>query len=480
MSVFWGLFKTEIGLVLLCLGVLVYDIFLKDDPAHGRRMAGFAMAGVAILFAVLVLNAGQWGTSFGRSYVQDGLAVVFKGIFLVAGFFTLFMVRSFQERLSRGHEEFTLLVLLSLTGMVVVASANDFLLLFIALETVSIPLYILTAFQRERTASVEAGLKYVILGALSTAFFLFGLSFIYGAAGSTSYGAIQRSLAADASLHPAFGFGMLFIIAALGFKIAAFPFQMWVPDIYEGAPSPVTAFLAIGSKAAGFAALVRLLTGVFFPVGAELAALFAVLAALTMLYGNLGAIPQTNIKRLLGYSSIGHAGYILMGLAAFSRTGHEAVLYYLMTYLFSTGGAFLVVIAVSRHFKTEEIQEYAGLARRSPALAAGMLVALVSLAGVPPLAGFFGKFYLIGAAVGSGLLWLALIGLLNVIPSLYFYLKIVNVMYVDPPKDGSVWTLAWPERAMQLFSVAGILVLGIWQGPFVRLAEWAFAQPFLR
>jgi len=264
------------------------------------------------------------------------------------------------------------------------------------------------------------------------------------------------------------------VVSSLAFKIAAFPFHAWAPDIYQGAPTPVTAFLSIGSKAAGFAALTRLLLTAFVPVEHYLIILFSVLSALTILYGNLGAIPQTNIKRLLGYSSIGHAGYLLMGLVAFNTFGKEALLYYLLAYLFSTGGAFLVIIAVSKHLKTDAISDYAGLSQRSPILAAGMLLALLSLAGIPPLAGFFAKFYILLAAAKSGFLWLTVIGALNVITGMYYYFKIVKVMYVDAPTDNTPLLVSPSVKAMQYFAMLGILALGIYQGPFVAWIQACF------
>jgi NADH-quinone oxidoreductase subunit N len=274
---------------------------------------------------------------------------------------------------------------------------------------------------------------------------------------------------------PSFIFGMILVIAALGFKIAAVPFHFWVPDVYEGAPTPITAFLAMGSKAAGFAALLRLLMTVFMPAQAEtLAALFAVLSAATILYGNLGAIPQRNIKRLLGYSSIGHAGYLLMGMAAFWQTGKEAVLFYLASYVFSTAGAFLVVVWVSKRVRSDAIADYAGLAQRSPVLAAGMLLALASLAGVPPLGGFFAKFYILSAALRANLLWLAVIGAVNVVTSLYYYLGIVKVMYADPPAEAAPLSVPVLQKAAQYASMAGIVLLGAYPGPLVALVDNVF------
>ena len=476
----WSIFTTEIGLVALSLGCLVLDIFIPSDEKKGKLLAAVAMAGVAGLFANLCLGWQHFGSAFGGSFAQDGLAFFFKLLFLLAGFFALFMAKSYQNHLERGRGEFILLILFSLTGLSVLASASDFLLLFVSIETLTVSLVIMTAYLRKENRSIEAGLKYLILGAISTALFLYGLSFIYGATGSTSYAEIGQKLAGQARpLSPPFLFGMALVISSLGFKIAAVPFQLWTPDIYEGAPTPVTAYLAMASKAAGFAALLRLMLTVFGPAQGVLIVLFAGLSALTILYGNLGAIPQTNIKRLLGYSSIGHAGYLLVGLAAFSHAGKEALLFYLLSYLFSTAGAFLVIVAVSSHLKNDEISGYAGLSQKSPLLAAGMLLALLSLAGVPPLGGFFAKFYLLWAGMRAGFLWLVVIGVLNVITSLYYYLKIVKTMYIDKPasapsSDGTKLELTLSQKTIQYFSIAGILVLGIWQEPFVRLVEQVF------
>ncbi len=467
---------TEIGLVALALFCLVYDILSPDTLKRGLRLADLSMAGIAGLFILNLCSWGHFGVALRGSFVQDGLSFYFKNIFLLAAFFVLFMSRSYQEKLKRGHEEFSLLAIFSLIGMVFLVSANDFLIFFVALETLTISMVVMTAYLRDKSSSIEAGVKYLLLGALSTAFFLFGLSFVYGATGHTSYPAIQASLANFSSTPLYFKFGMLLIIAALGFKIAAVPFQLWTPDIYEGAPTPVTAYLAIGSKAAGFAALVRLFSTVFFPLQQELVLFFAVLAALTIIYGNLGAIPQTNIKRLLGYSSIGHAGYLLIGLAAFQNSGNEALIYYLLSYLFSTAGIFLVLAALSRYLKSDEISELSGLSQKSPILAAGMMLSLLSLAGVPPLAGFFAKFYLLWSGVKQGLLWLVLIGVLNVITSLYYYLKIVKVMYLEKPLNDTVYSISASEKAMQYLAIVSIFVMGIFQGPFVKLVHTSISK----
>ena len=472
----WPLFQTEIGLIVLLVTAMLLDIFMPNDEKRGKILANTGLVGVAALLAALCVSKDNLGSSLNGTFVQDGLAFFYKILFLLAGFFTIFMAREYQARLKRGHGEFILLILLSLIGMLFLASANDFLLFFISLEILSVSLYIMTSYLKDEDASIEAGVKYLVLGALSTAVFLFGLSFIYGSTGSTSYLEIQKRLSFLSSVPVPFIFGMILVVSSLGFKIAAVPFHLWAPDIYEGAPAPVASYLAIGSKAAGFAALLRLMMTVFAPAQNSLTLLFGALGALTILYGNLGAIPQTNLKRLLGYSSIGHAGYLLIGLAAFSYTGKEAVLYYLLSYLFSTAGAFLVLVAVSRSAPSDEIAAWAGLSQKSPLLAAGMLLSLLSLAGVPPLAGFFGKFYVLMAGVKAGLLWLVFIGAINVITSLYYYLKVIKVIYVDKPPDERPMPVTVSQKAFQYFSIFGILFFGIFQGPLVNWIAVIFSR----
>ena len=468
--------QVEIGLVVLALSCLVLDLFLPKKKA-GNILANTAMAGIAVLFGVLCSEWGRFGYAFGSSFANDGLALCFKGILFLAAFFVLFMAREYQDHLKRGKGEFVLLILFALIGADFLASANDFLLFFVALETLSVSLYIMTAYLRDDDSSIEAGLKYLILGALSTAVFLYGLSFVYGTTGSTNYLEIRQSITSMGTLPVSFIFGMILIVASLGFKVSAVPFHLWVPDVYQGAPTPVTAFLATASKTAGFAALVRLVLMVFSPAQQQLTLLFSVLAALTIIYGNLGAIPQTNIKRLLGYSSIGHAGYLLIGLAVPGTLGKEAILFYLLSYVFSTAGAFLVLVAIAGSVRSDAISELAGLSKRSPALAAAMLVSLMSLAGVPPFGGFFAKFYILWSCMKSGMVWLVVIGVLNVVTSLYYYLKVVKTIYADEPAAGlPALRVSFQQKAMQIFAIGGILVMGIYQGPFVHLASQALIQ----
>jgi len=466
-----SLFVTELGAVACAVMLLLFDLFAKDGSKKNSFLIGLTLFGLAGLEVLLWMNPVK-GSALGGSFVQDELSIFFKKLFILAGFFTVAMIPGYAERLGKRVAEFILLILFALSGMLFLISAADFLLFFVALETVSVSFYILTAFRKKDDASTEAGVKYVILGALSTAIFLFGLSFIYGSTGSTLYGVIHGKLAEG--LTTPFLFGMALILCSLGFKIAAAPFHLWVPDIYQGAPTPVTAYLAIGSKTAGFAALVRILLSVV-PQNQQLTLALAWLAGATILYGNLGAIAQTNLKRLLGYSSIGHAGYLLIGLATFHSSGNEAVLYYLAAYLFATGGAFLVLVALSRFLKSDEISELAGLSHRSPLLAATLLICLLSLAGVPPLAGFFAKFFLLWSAIGSGFFALAAVGAANVVISLYFYLKVIRAAYVDPSCDSSTISPTLGEKTLLWTCIAGVLLLGIWQEPLVALIAKIFA-----
>lgn len=473
LDIIWPLFKTEIGLIALTLVCIFLDLFLPKER-KSNLLANVALIGIAALFATLRFDSRAFGYSFNLTFVQDGVSVFFKALFLLAGFISIFMAREYQHKLTRGHGEFILLILFSLIGMMFLASANDFLLFFVSLEILSISVYIMTAYLRDHESSIEAGMKYIVMGALSTAVFLFGLSFIYGTTGSTSYLKIVEVLQTMPNVPVGFMFGMILVLCALLFKIAAVPFQLWAPDVYQGAPAPVTGFLAIASKTAGFAALVRLMLTAFAPVHEHLILLFAAISAMTILYGNLGAIPQTNIKRMMGYSSIGHAGYLLMGLVAFHSSGKEALLFYLLSYVFSTGCAFLVIVAVSRSIQKNEISEFAGLSKRSPILAASMLIALMSLAGVPPLAGFFAKFYLLWATIQSGYMWLAVVAVLNVITSLFFYLKVIKVMYVDEPADAKPLAVSFDQKTIQYFMMFGIIFLGIFQGSFVKIVFDAF------
>jgi NADH-quinone oxidoreductase subunit N len=419
-SIAWNLVSLEVLTTIILVTLIVIDILL---PKKTRRNWIGILSFVALLGLV-----GFWlthrhlsGTTFSGMFVMDSLAWYFKGFFLLTMIFVLPMTEKFFQSLSRRSHEFYFLLWLALLGMFLIASSSDFLLLFISIEILTISLYVMTAYLRSDKLSIEAGMKYLILGSLASGFFLYGMSFLYGVTHSTRFDVIQE-FASSHAMTPMVTFGLVLVFAAVGFKIAAVPFHMWVPDVYQGAPTPVTALLSVGSKAAGFVILIRLFFGIFSAWHLDWSLVLAGLAAITMTYGNLVAMFQTNIKRLLGYSSIAHAGYLLMGAAAGSALGAAAISFYLLGYLFANLAAFLVILLCSIVIKSDAISDYAGLSKRSGLLAATLLLALVSLAGMPPLAGFFGKFILLMAIMKTGYLWLAFIAGVNIVISLYYYL----------------------------------------------------------
>ena len=344
--------------------------------------------------------------------------------------------------------------------------------------TITVTFYVLTSFQRSRLRSLEAGVKYLIIGALSTSFTVFGIALVYGISGKLNFQELA-GVAEQYSGNKIFLFGLLLVMVGLGFKIAAFPFQIWAPDVYEGSPAPTTAFLAVGSKGAGFVLLLRVLFSAVPSITQQWSKLLIIISAVTILYGNLCAIPQRNLKRLLGYSSIAHAGYMLLGIAALSAAGQSAVLYYLSGYLFTVLGAFTVICLVMRKVEGEDISALAGLNERSPLLAATMTVAMVSLAGIPPLAGFFGKFLLLKAILAQaqlhpGYYYLAFITVAGVVISLYYYFGVVRAIYWSETPPG---TSKIPISTLNLFSIygciAGIFFLGLFPSWILNLANSA-------
>jgi len=475
------LLNHELLVLALALGLLLVDLWL---PVPAKRKLGYAAAiGVGLillysLFCVELPAAQPVQYAFGQMYALDGLALFFKRFFLLAALIVLLMSVEFADRIAGGIAEFYSLILFALSGMLFASSANDFALLFVSLELITVTFYVLTSFQRGVITSLEAGVKYLILGALSTAFTVFGIALVYGMSHTLNFGQLSL-VAAQFSVNPIFLFGLVFVLVGLGFKIAAFPFQIWAPDVYQGAPTPVTAFLAIGSKAAGFALLLRVLFVAVPDITAHWANLLIIISGCSILYGNLCAIPQRNLKRLLGYSSIAHAGYMLLGVAALSAAGRSAVLYYLSGYLFTVLGAFTVICLVLRQADGEGLSKLAGLHRRSPLLAAALTLAMASLAGIPPLAGFFGKFLLLKAVIEQapahpGYYCLAFTALAGVVISLYYYFGVVRAIYwSNDPTDLSPIRISNPIRISIYACVAGMLYLGIFPNSMLDLATRA-------
>ncbi len=456
---------------VLALACLAEAFSGKAAPASGgvSRTSLSTLAGTLLGFAAVLPFAGKIGSAFGGMFLLDPFATFFKVFFALTAFVIIQMARRYFAGTGKGHAEYFLIVLTTLIGLFFLVSANDFLMLFVSLEIVTLSFYILAAYARHELISIEAGIKYLIIGSLASAFLIFGVSLIYFQAGTTAFPEVRQF----ALLYPdnkLLLLGILMILAGAGFKMAAFPFQFWVPDVYEGAPTPTVAYLSVASKAAGFAIFLRLIFIVFPVITESYAFLLALIAAATLLYGNLGALVQTNIKRLFGYSSIGHAGYLLIGSVG-GQFGAEAMLYYLIAYAVSTLAVFYLLSLAGKQLQSDDIAAYQGLAQRSPFLAGALFLALLSSAGVPPLAGFTGKFFVLLSAIRADMEWLALLGAILVVVSLYYYLVIVRTMYFEEPVRKEPVTADLFSRLFIVAISAAIIVVGVWQAPFMAFAQ---------
>lgn len=474
-----SLMSLELSVVALGIVMLLADLWL---PAERKRALGYAAAAaLTLLFINTFTNhcsCASTGEAFGGMFIQDGLSVFFKRFFLLAAILVLVLAVEFADRIAAGISEYYSLIVFALAGMLFAASSNNFAMLFVSIELITITFYVLTSFTRGKVAALESGVKYLILGALSSAFMVYGIALVWGTTGKFSFSELAM-VSPNFVENKVFLFGVLFILVGLGFKIAAFPFQMWTPDVYQGAPAPTTAFLAIGSKAAGFVLLLRFLFGAIPSVTAHWDKLLIVVSAITILYGNLCAIPQRNLKRLLGYSSISHAGYLLLGVAALTSAGQAAVLYYLGGYLFTTLAAFAVIVIVMRHLDSEDIGGLAGLHQRSPLLAATLTLAMVSLAGIPPLAGFFGKFLLLKAvieqgAANHGYYCLAFTALVGVVISFYYYFGVIKAIYFGKSaNEASPIAMSLPMKAAVWVCIGGMFWLGLAPNSVLKAAAQA-------
>lgn len=419
------LFMAASALVLLLLGV-----FAKKDITSGiAALVVFVM----IFAAALVPAAGaSRAEAFGGMFVVDAFGVFTKVLVLAASALSLCMSVNWMRKEGAERFEFPVMVLFATLGMMMMISANNLMSLYLGLELQSLSLYVLAAFQRDNSKSTEAGLKYFILGSLASGLFLYGASLVYGFAGTTGFDGLAHAFEQGAPIGVVIG--VVFILAALAFKISAVPFHMWTPDVYEGAPTPVTALFAVAPKIAAFSLLVRLMIGPFGEMVHQWQQVIVVVSAASMILGSFAAINQRNIKRLMAYSSIGHVGYALMGLAAGDQVGIRGLLIYLAIYLFMNVGTFAVILSMRQKGRLlENIDDLAGLSKTHPAMALWTAIFMFSMAGVPPLAGFWGKFYVFMAAIDKGLLTLAVIGVLTSVVGAYYYLRIIKIMYFDEP-----------------------------------------------
>jgi NADH-quinone oxidoreductase subunit N len=455
----------ELGVIAVMLLVFFGGLFGRRDDT--RRVGVISVLGLVVLLGI-ALRMEPGATWLGEGFVQDELALFAKRLFLLAtavGILGSLTLRA--PVFARRATEYYLLMLSSLLGMLVLASARDLILLFVAFELMSIPLYVLAGFQKGEEMAVEAALKFFLVGTVSSALIAYGLSFVYGIARTTALPGVASALSAGS---PLMILGLVVTLAGLGFKIAAFPFHMWVPDTYEAANAPFVAWLSVAPKAAGFIVIFRLyLEGVgdravlWVPIATGL-------AAITIVAGNLMAIPQQNVKRLLAYSGIAHIGYMLIGFAAVSANGVAMMLFYLVAYLFGNMGAFLVVEAVSQSEGSDRIDAYKGLAQRSPVLALAMLLFLLSLGGIPFVAGFWAKLYVFWAAADKGLYWLVLLGAVLTVVALFYYLLVAKRMYIDAPeRPGAIPVSPLLALAILICSL-GVVIIGIYPKPLVLSA----------
>lgn len=463
----FGMLAPEITIALLGLLLLVLGLLL---PNKGKGIMGtVTFLGLVIALLLSGTGFGQEQELFNGVYQVDSYGIFFKILFILAGLLVILSASGYIKRFDRRSNEFYSFLVFALLGMVVMASAGELITLYIGLELMTISFYILTAYLLNNELSVEAGLKYLILGAISSAVLLFGISLVYAVSGTT----IISEIAANIQFQPALVAGIILMIAGFAFKISLVPFHMWAPDIYQGAPIPVTAFLAVGSKAAAIAAFVRVFMLALPLPQFEWSLVLAVLAALTIILGNLVALVQTDIKRLLAYSSIAQAGYILVGMVAGNEYGLKGVLFYAMLYVFSNMGAFAVATAVEVETGSTSIEAFKALGRRSPMLAAIMTVCLLSLAGIPPLAGFVGKFYLFSGAIGAGYLWLAFVGLIMSMVSVYYYLMVAKAMYIGDNDNMNPIKPDIPTRVALWVCLAATILIGVYPAPLSALAQTA-------
>jgi NADH-quinone oxidoreductase subunit N len=468
-------FNAILPLVILTVWacvLLLVDLFIKNKGIT----ALLAAVGLALSLGFTLSQIGATNVIFDKNnmVVLDGFSTFVDALLLVSGLFGIALAYDYLKRMGIERGEYYSLLLFSITGMLLMAQASDLIIVFLALEMLSIPLYVLAAFDRPKVNSEEAGLKYFLLGAFSTGFIVYGIALVFGATNTTSLNEIVKAASNGTTNLLLLTIGSALILVALSFKIAAVPFHMWTPDVYQGAPSAVTAFMAAGAKIAGFAALLRVFALAFPALTSDLTPILVVLSALTMIVGNLIAITQTNIKRLLAYSSIAHAGYILMAFVPYGQPkvvpiSIAAGLFYLVAYSLTNFGAWAVVIALEKtEGKGLEISDYAGLGRKYPALAAAMTIFMLSLTGIPPTLGFVGKLYLFRAVINGQFYLLAVIGMLTTLISAYYYLRVVVTMYMREG-DPEITSEPWLNITWALSAVLTVIV-SLLPGP---LFDWA-------
>jgi NADH-quinone oxidoreductase subunit N len=479
------LITPEISVLVTAVLVILLDLFIQ-------RKGWLATISIGGLLAASGFAVGLWNSNpqltLNNMLAVDNFGVFFKLLFAGIAILVILASTDYVSKLSRFQGEYYALILLSVLGMMLMASTTELISLFVSLELVNLSLYALVSFLKD-TRSTEASLKYLLLSAVASAVLLFGMAMVFGFTGQTQLGDIARTIqtmpAGDLTANPALILGVVLIIIGFGFKISMVPVHNWVPDVYEGAPTPITAYLSVGSKAAGFAIILRVFSSAFILPGNlshDWAMIFAVLSAITMTVGNVVAIQQSNIKRLLGYSSIAQVGYIMVGLAATglaslaATEAQSAILFFLACYALTNLGAFIAIIVISNQIQSDEIKDYAGMGKRSPVTALALTLCLVSLIGIPPAAGFMAKFYIFSTAVQHDLLWMVVIAVLNSVISAYYYLRVVKTMWMDESNAHGKITAAPAVQVALALTTLGVLIFGL--APALGLNITAVAKMF--
>src|SRR4051794_23653084 len=459
----------ELVITAGALLVLIADVLA---PRNSRALLSWHTLGVigATMASLVPFTNTHVEVAHGLIAV-DRFALFFKVVFLIAAIMTVLMSERYLQVEGASPGEYYFLILCATLGMMVMASGIDLITAFIGLETMAVSFYILAGFIKPNQRSNEAAVKYFLLGAFSLGILLYGMSLMYGLSGTTNLRQMASAFATQ-QYDPRLVLAVILVVAGMGFKIAAVPFHMWAPDVYEGAPTPVTAFLSVGSKAASFAMLLRIFVEGLAPMQGDWRLLFEALSIVTMTVGNIAALTQSNVKRMLAYSSIAHAGYLMIGIVAGTARGISAMLIYLLVYSFMQLGAFAVIVLMRRaDIVGDELKDFSGLPRRQPFAAFAMLLFMLSLGGIPPTAGFMGKFWLFGAAIDSGYVWLAVIGVLNSAVSLYYYIRIVVFMYLRKETTGSELVMSPALRVTLAIAVAATLILGVYPRQLFDAAE---------
>jgi NADH-quinone oxidoreductase subunit N len=472
----------ELFLVLAAMALLMVGVFQKDQEGEkaARLVSTLAVISLVVTLFLLLSMPGTRQLAFGGMFVADAFASFLKALVLIGSALAIVISRPFLGRMGIARFEYPILILIATVGMMAMISANNLIALYLGLEMQSLSLYVLAAFQRDDTRSTEAGLKYFVLGAVASGMLLYGCSLVYGFAGTTSFDGLALQFKA-AQGEPAIGLivGIVFILAGLAFKVSAVPFHMWTPDVYEGAPTPVTAFFAVSPKIAAIALLVRVMIGPFGDLVAQWQQIVVFISIASMLLGAFAAINQQNIKRLMAYSSIGHVGYALVGLSAGTSAGVRGIIIYMTIYLFMNLGTFACILCMHRQGRmVERIDDLAGLSKSHPGLALAFTIFMFSMAGIPPLAGFFAKLYIFLAAVEAGLYALAIIGVLSSVVGAFYYLRIIKVMYFDELIDPLDRPIGREVGTVLVGTSLFILVFFLYPSPVLTGAKTAAAALF--